>query len=190
MCINWLRVLGWCPSIACIKEQRSDVDRSLVELGVKVAWHARAQQELHGPRRVRHTCQHSWAIQPLTGMRLRESNDPRLGRTSREAISALRPTDRRPPSPDDWNRWRTLEVDRVPCLGRVTASMHALYVFHTRYRGTPPKGEAAQESTLISALTPEGGNMQGVGGESAFYPHVIATCTGRNNPPALLLGGP
>src|SRR5712691_2816673 len=139
MCINWLRVLGWCPSIACIKEQRSDVDRSLVELGVKVAWHARAQQELHGPRRVRHTCQHSWAIQPLTGMRLRESNDPRLGRTSREAISALRPTDRRPPSPDDWNRWRTLEVDRVPCLGRVTASMHALYVFHTRYRGTPPK---------------------------------------------------
>ena len=110
---------GWCPSIACIKEQRSDVDRSLVELGVKGAWHAIAQQGFHGPRLVRHTCRHRWAIQPLTGMRLRESKYLRPGRTSREAISALRHTDRRPPSPDDWGRWRTPEVDRVPCLARV-----------------------------------------------------------------------
>ena len=70
---------GWCPSIACIKEQRSDVDRSRVELGVKAAWHAIAQQDFHGPRRVRHPCRHSWATQPLTGMRLRESNYPRRG---------------------------------------------------------------------------------------------------------------
>src|SRR5262249_15845309 len=109
----------------------------------KVAWHAIAQQDFHGPRRVRHPCRHSWAIQPRTGMRLRESNYPRRGRTSREAISALRHTDRRPPSPDDWNRWRTLEVERVPCLGRVTASMRTLYVFHTRYRGTPPEKTAS-----------------------------------------------
>ena len=85
----------WCPSIACIKEQRSDVDRSRVEPGVKVAWHAIAQQDFHGPRRVCHPCQYSWAIQPLTGMRLWESNYPRRGRTSREAISALRHADRR-----------------------------------------------------------------------------------------------
>ena len=54
-----LSMLRWCPSIACIKEQRSDVDRSLVELGVKVAWHAVAQQDFHGPRRVRHPCRYS-----------------------------------------------------------------------------------------------------------------------------------
>jgi hypothetical protein len=102
-----LHYIGWCPSIACIKEQRSDVDRSLVELGVKVAWPAITQQGFHSPRRVRHTCRQSWAIQPLTGMRFRESNYLRLGRTSREAISALRHMDRRPPSPDDWNRGRT-----------------------------------------------------------------------------------
>jgi hypothetical protein len=81
--------LGWCPWIACIKEQRSDAERSLVELGVKVAWHAMAQQGFHDPRLVRHTCRHSWAIQPLIGMRLRASNYLRPGRTSREAISAL-----------------------------------------------------------------------------------------------------
>ena len=85
----------WCPSIACIQEPRSDVDRSRVELGVKVAWHAITQQDFHGPRHVCHPCRYSWAIQPLTGMRLWESNDPRRGRTSREAISALRHADRR-----------------------------------------------------------------------------------------------
>lgn len=105
---------------------------------MKVAWHAIAQQSFHGPCRVRHTCRQSWAFQPRTRMRLRESNSPRRGCTSHEAISALRHTDRRLPSPDDWNRWCTLEVERVPCLGLVTASMHTLYVFHTRYRGTPP----------------------------------------------------
>jgi len=112
----------WCPSIACIKEQRNDVDRSQVELGVKVAWHVIAQRGFHGPRLVHHTCRHRWAIQPLTGMRLRDSNDLRPGRTAREAMAALRHTGRRPPSPDDWGRWRTPsrtpEVDRVPCLGR------------------------------------------------------------------------
>src|SRR5262249_10481994 len=87
--------IRWCPSIACIKEQRSDVDRSRVELGVKVAWHAITQQDFHGPRHVCHPCRYSWAIQPLTGMRLWESNYPRRGRTSREAISALRHADRR-----------------------------------------------------------------------------------------------
>ena len=85
--------IWWCPSIACIKEPRSDVDRSLVELGVKVAWHAIAQQDFHGLHRVRHTCRHSWAIQPLTGMRNRDANYPRRGRTAREYISALRHTD-------------------------------------------------------------------------------------------------
>jgi hypothetical protein len=110
--VRWLEVslsrkFGWCPSIACIKEQRSDVDRSLLELGVQVAKQARAQQGFHGPRLVRHTCWQSWAIQPLTGMRLRESHDLRSGRTSRAAISALRHTDRRPPYPDDCTRWCT-----------------------------------------------------------------------------------
>jgi hypothetical protein len=89
------------------REQRSDVGRSLVQLGAKAAWHAIAQQGFHGPRRVRHTCRHRWATQPLTGMRLREANYPWPGRTAREAISAFRHTDRRPLSPDDWNRWRT-----------------------------------------------------------------------------------
>src|SRR5262249_38839013 len=65
--------------ITCIKEQRSNVERSLVELGVKVAWHAIAQQGFHNPRLVRHTCRHSWAIQPLIGMRLRTSNYLRPG---------------------------------------------------------------------------------------------------------------
>ena len=56
----------------------------------------------HGPRLVRHTGRHRWAIQSLTGMRLRESNYLWPGCTSREAISALCHTERRPPSPDDW----------------------------------------------------------------------------------------
>ena len=132
---------GWCPSIACRKEQRSDVERSLAELGVQVAKQARAQQGFHGHRRVRHTCRQSWAIQPLTGLGLRESHDLRSGRTSRAAIAVLRHTDRRPPSPDDWHRWRTPEVDRVPSLGRVQQAC-ALCVLHTRYRGTPPAAPA------------------------------------------------
>jgi len=126
-----------CPSIAYRKAQRSDVDRSLVELGVTVAWHAIVQQGFYGLRRVRHTCRHSWALELLTGMRLQKAHDPRPWRASREAMSALRPTDRRPPSPDDWNRGRTPEAECVPCLGRVAASMRALWIFHTRYRGTP-----------------------------------------------------
>ena len=84
-----IAAFGWCPWIVCIKEQRSDAERSLVELGVKVAWHAMAQQGFHDPRLVRHTCRQSWAIQPLIGMRLRASNYLRPGRTSREAVSAL-----------------------------------------------------------------------------------------------------
>jgi len=44
--IKDLQDIGWCPLIACIKEQRSDVDRSLVEQGVKGAWHAIVQQGL------------------------------------------------------------------------------------------------------------------------------------------------
>src|SRR5215831_19442501 len=100
--LSWyIGEIWWCPSIACIKEPRSDVDRSRVALGVKVAWHAIAQQDFHGPRRVRHTCRQSWAIQPHTEMRLRASNYPQRGRTSRVAISALRHTDRRLPSLDD-----------------------------------------------------------------------------------------
>ena len=39
---------------------------------MKVVWHAIAQQSFHDPRLVRHTCRHSWAIQPLTGMRLQD----------------------------------------------------------------------------------------------------------------------
>jgi major intrinsic protein len=35
---------------------------------------ARAQQGFHGLRLVRHPCRHSWAIQPLRGMRLQESH--------------------------------------------------------------------------------------------------------------------
>src|SRR5262245_15133914 len=133
---------GWCPSIACIHEQRSDIDRSRVELCVKIACYVIAQQGLHGPRLVHDTRRHSGAIQFLSGMRLREANYLRPGRTSREAISALRPMARRAPSHDDWDRWRTPEhppeVDRVPCLGRVQQA-HALCIFRTRYRGTPPK---------------------------------------------------
>ncbi len=49
----------WCPSIAWMKGRRSDVDRSLVELGVHVMWHARAQPFCHGPHRVRQTCCHA-----------------------------------------------------------------------------------------------------------------------------------
>ena len=74
---------------------------------------------------------HGWAIQPLTEMRLRESNYLRPGRASCEAISALRHTDRRPPSPDDWGRWRTPEVHRVPCLRRVQqACARCAYFIH------------------------------------------------------------
>jgi len=98
---------GWCPSIACINEQRSDIDRSRVELCVKIACYVIAQQDFHGPCLVCDTCRHSGAIQFLSGMRLRESNYLRPGRTSREAISALRHMARRPPSHDDWGRWRT-----------------------------------------------------------------------------------
>jgi hypothetical protein len=113
------------------KRATKDVDRSLIELGVKGAWHAIAQQGFHGLRLVRHTCRHRWAIQPRTGMRLRESHYLRPGRPSREAISALRHTERRPPSPDDWGRWRTPEVDRVPCLGRVQqACARCTYFIH------------------------------------------------------------
>src|SRR5215813_9514424 len=83
-----MRGPGWCPWIACIKEQRSDAEYSLVELGVKVAWHAMAQQGFHDPRLVRHACRHSWAVQPLIWIRLRASNYLRPRRTSREAISA------------------------------------------------------------------------------------------------------
>ena len=110
---------GWCPSIACINEQRSDVDCSRVELCAKIACHAIAQQGFRGPCLVRDTCRHSGAIQFLSGMRLRESNDLRPRRPSREAISALRHMARKPPSHDDCGRWRTPEVERVPCLGRV-----------------------------------------------------------------------
>jgi hypothetical protein len=129
LCLAYLK--RWCPSIACIKERRSAIDRSLVELGVKVAWHARAQQGFHRPRLVRHTCSHGWAIQPLTAMRLRESNDLLPGRTSREGISALRRTNRRPPSPDDRGRWRTPEVDRVPGIRSVQrACARCSYFIH------------------------------------------------------------
>jgi hypothetical protein len=57
------------------------------------------------------------------------------------------------PSPYDWHRWCPREGDRVPYLGRVTASMRALYVFHTRYRGTPPNVVWGDEQTdrLLSA---------------------------------------
>jgi hypothetical protein len=100
-----------------------------------------AQQGFHGPRLVRDTCQRSGALQSLTGMRLRESHDLRPGRPSREAHSTLRHTARRPPSPDDWGRWRTPErtpeVDGVPCLGRVQQA-RALGIGHTRCRGTSP----------------------------------------------------
>jgi hypothetical protein len=51
--------MRWCPSIAWMKGRRSDVDRSLVEPGVKVTWHAVAQQCFHGPHRVRHPCCHA-----------------------------------------------------------------------------------------------------------------------------------
>src|SRR5262245_40506181 len=132
---------GWCPSIACIHEQRSDIDRSRVELCLKIACYVIAQQGFHGPRLVHDTRRHSGAIQFLSGMRLREANYLRPGRTSREAISALRPMARRAPSHDDWGRWRTPEHtpegDRVPGLGRVQQT-HALCIFRTRYRGTPP----------------------------------------------------
>ena len=42
--IDDLEHLRWCPSIACIHEQRSDVDRSRVELCVTIACYAIAQQ--------------------------------------------------------------------------------------------------------------------------------------------------
>src|SRR5215467_12677798 len=113
---------GWCPSIACIHEQRSDIDRSRVELCVKIACYVIAQQDFHGPCLVCDTCRHSGAIQFLSGMRLRESHYLRPRRTSREAISALRHMARRPPSHDDCGRWRTPErtpeVESVPGLGR------------------------------------------------------------------------
>ena len=57
--INDRGKIGWCPSIAWMKGRRSDVDRSLVELGVQVMWHARAQPFCHGPHRVRQTCCHA-----------------------------------------------------------------------------------------------------------------------------------
>jgi hypothetical protein len=94
---------------------------------------------------------HGWAIQPLTELRLRESNYLRSGRASREAISALRHTDRRPPSPDDWGRWRPPEVDRVPCLRRVQQAcarcayfIHAIEGHHREYCG---RAKAARAST-------------------------------------------
>jgi hypothetical protein len=52
-------ILGWCPSIACIKWLRSDIGRSLIEPVVKVRGHTIAQQLLHGPHMVRHPCCHS-----------------------------------------------------------------------------------------------------------------------------------
>ena len=64
-------------------------------------------------------------------MRHWESNYLRRGRTSREAISTLRHTDRRPPSPDGWGSWRTPKVDRVPGFGRVQhACARCAYCIH------------------------------------------------------------
>src|SRR5215471_2160708 len=169
---NW-----WCPSIACIHEQRSDIDRSRVELCVKIACYVIAQQGFHGPRLVHDTRRHSGAIQFLSGMRLREANYLRPGRTSREAISALRPMARRAPSHDAWGRWRTPEhtpeVDRVPCLGRVQQA-HALCIFRTRYRGTPPDmrgGYTEEQGTCGHATSPK-----------ASRPTRSVTTTSRRGP--------
>src|SRR2546422_1467606 len=85
----------------------------------------------HRPRLVRHPCSHGRAIQFLTAMRLWESNYLLSGRTSREGISALRCTNRRPPSPDDRGRWRTPEVDRVPGIRSVQrACARCSYFIH------------------------------------------------------------
>ena len=61
----------WCPSRAWMKGRRSDVDRSRVEPGVQVTWHAIAQQCFHGLHLVRHTCRHG-----------RRAGLPRLRRAS------------------------------------------------------------------------------------------------------------
>jgi hypothetical protein len=62
MIVMALVVVGWCPSIACItyiKWLRSDVGRLLIEPVAKVRGHAIAQQLLHSPHVVRHSCCHS-----------------------------------------------------------------------------------------------------------------------------------
>src|SRR5713101_1466774 len=127
-----LRKNRWCPSTAWMKGRRSEVDRSLVEPGVKVTWHAIAQQCFHSPHRVRHTCCHAmpgvtaataWAIQHADFAEALETNYLLPGPTSREGISALRHTYCRTPSPDDRAKRRT------PCV-----FIHAIEGHHPRAR--------------------------------------------------------
>ena len=126
---------------ACRKEQRRRwalTGRARRES--RVARHRSAGLLRSSPRP---SCRPRWATQPLRGRRLRHQMTlsqsahrvRRLRRFDTRTVGRL--------SPDDWHRGRTPErppeVDRVPCLRRVTPRMRALGVFSTRSRGPPPK---------------------------------------------------
>ena len=68
-------ILGWCPSIACIKWLRSDICRLLIEPVAKVRGHTTAQQLLPV---------HMWSVIPaaiagVTGCHFLGEPEPRVG---------------------------------------------------------------------------------------------------------------